>query len=82
MLSLTVYSRAQCPLCDKAILELNALQEELPFHYHTVDIYGDDALLEQYQLMIPVVVHGEDILQYGLIRKEHIRKRLLEKMGD
>ncbi|GGJ64615.1 glutaredoxin [Anoxybacillus voinovskiensis] len=78
----TLYSKIDCPLCEKAKAVLQELQQEYGFEINEIDIYKDDALLEKYQLMIPVVeVDGEE-LAYGRIHKEFIRKRLLERMNS
>jgi glutaredoxin len=75
-----MYSKNICPLCDKAKRVLEEIQEEIAIDLEEIDIYQDDALLEKYQLMIPVIeIDGEEIA-YGLIQKEPIRKRLLEKI--
>ncbi|MCL6587563.1 MAG: glutaredoxin family protein [Anoxybacillus sp.] len=77
-----LYSKIDCPLCEKAKAVLQELQQEYGFEINEIDIYQDDTLLEQYQLMIPVVeVDGEE-LGYGRIHKEFIRKRLLERMNS
>ncbi|MCZ0756536.1 glutaredoxin family protein [Anoxybacillus sp. J5B_2022] len=77
-----LYSKIDCPLCEKAKAVLQELQQEWNFQINEIDIYENDALLEKYQLMIPVVeVDGEE-LAYGLIHKDFIRKRLLERMDS
>ncbi|OEH92304.1 glutaredoxin family protein [Bacillus solimangrovi] len=79
-MKVVMYSRKQCPLCEKAKIQLLALQTEFQFEFEEVDIYENDSLLERYQLMIPVVeINGEEV-EYGQIVKENIRKRLLKKM--
>jgi glutaredoxin len=78
-MKITLYSKVDCGLCDKAKMILQELREEFGFELEEIDIYQDDRLLEQYQLMIPVVeIDGEEI-EYGIIHKEVIRKRLLQK---
>jgi glutaredoxin len=75
-----MYSKNNCPLCDKAKRVLEEINEEFPITIEEIDIYQDDALLEKYQLMIPVIeIDGEEIA-FGMIQKEPIRKRLLEKI--
>ncbi|WP_407681724.1 glutaredoxin family protein [Pseudalkalibacillus salsuginis] len=77
MLTVHFYTKANCPLCDKALLVLEELQEELGFTIEERDIYQDDEWLEAYGVIIPVVqVDGED-LQYGIIERIPLRKRLL-----
>lgn len=75
-----MYSKIDCPLCDKAKKVLQDLGNEVPLEIEEIDIYKDDQLLEKYQIMIPVVeIDGVEVA-YGIIHKEFIRKRLLKKI--
>jgi glutaredoxin len=75
---INLYSKTNCPLCDKAKQVLQELQKEFSFQINEIDIYQDDVLLEKYQLMIPVVeIDGEEVA-FGIVQKDVIRKRLLE----
>jgi glutaredoxin len=75
---INLYSKTNCPLCDKAKQVLQELQKEFSFQINEIDIYQDDELLEKYQLMIPVVeIDGEEV-DFGIVQKDVIRKRLLE----
>ncbi|EZP74976.1 glutaredoxin [Parageobacillus genomosp. 1] len=77
-MKINLYSKTNCPLCDKAKQVLQELQNEFSFDINEIDIYQDDKLLEKYQLMIPVVeIDGEEI-DFGIVQKDVIRKRLLE----
>jgi glutaredoxin len=77
-MKVNLYSKTNCPLCDKAKQVLQELQNEFSFQINEIDIYQDDTLLEKYQLMIPVVeIDGEEV-DFGLVQKDVIRKRLLE----
>ncbi|MBA2875729.1 glutaredoxin family protein [Thermaerobacillus caldiproteolyticus] len=77
-----LYSKVDCPLCEKAKAVLQELQKEYDFQINEIDVYSDDALLEKYQLMIPVVeIDGEEI-DYGMIQKEILRKRLLRELNS
>ncbi|WP_110112474.1 glutaredoxin family protein [Bacillus sp. CGMCC 1.16541] len=80
-MNMILYTRKTCPLCDKAKVVIEELQEEFAFSFNEQDIYEDDQLLEKYQLMIPVVEIDGIEVAYGQIKKDFIRKRLLEKMG-
>ncbi|WP_425467161.1 glutaredoxin family protein [Pseudalkalibacillus caeni] len=76
-INVILYSKENCSLCDKAKVVLDELNEEIPLSVKEVDIYKDDDLLEKYMVMIPVVeIYGEEV-DYGIISKEKIRKRLL-----
>ncbi len=81
ILTVTFYSKENCCLCDEGLDIVEELQEEYPLTINVVDIYKDDALLEKYQIMIPVVeVDGEEV-DFGILSKEKIRKRLLSLIG-
>ncbi|MGM7723758.1 glutaredoxin family protein [Metabacillus sp. Hm71] len=71
------YSKENCSLCDKGLAILKDIQKDLPFEYEIVDIYQDDRLLELYQIMIPVVKIDDEVVSYGILEKDAIRKRLL-----
>src|SRR5699024_12551271 len=49
------YTKDHCPLCEEAFALVKMLQFEYEFELEEIDIYIDDALLEKYQLLIPVV---------------------------
>lgn len=77
--TLTFYTRKKCPLCDKAKVVIDELEQEVEFVYIEKDIDDSDELTEKYGLMIPVVeIDGEEI-EYGHINKISIRNRLHEK---
>lgn len=80
-LKMKLYTRKQCPLCDKAKMVLIDLQAVYSFTLEEVDIAEDDFLTEQYGLMIPVVELNGEELQYGQIDKGFISKRLQEKIS-
>jgi glutaredoxin len=73
----TFYSKENCPLCDKGLALLQEIQKEISFDVDIIDIYKDDQLLELYQLMIPVVKIDDELVSYGKLEKDRIRKRLL-----
>jgi glutaredoxin len=76
MIHVVLYSKKECGLCDKAKAIIEELKAEFPLSVTEVDIYKDDALLEKYQIMIPVVeINGEEAA-FGIIHKDVIRKRL------
>lgn len=81
LLTMKLYTRNKCPLCDKAKAILVELQSNYDFLLEEVDIEKDDFLTEQYGLMIPVVELNGVEIQYGQIDKSFISKRLQEKIS-
>ncbi|GAE31608.1 glutaredoxin family protein [Halalkalibacter hemicellulosilyticus] len=82
MTEIIVYSKQHCPLCDKAIAQIEMLKEQYEFSIRVIDIYEDDELLEKYQLMIPVVeIEGEEV-DFGQISEKKVLKRLQSKNGE
>lgn len=77
MKKVTFYSKENCSLCDKGLAILQDIQKEVSFEVEIVDIYKDDQLLELYQIMIPVVKIDDELVSYGILEKDRIRKRLL-----
>jgi glutaredoxin len=59
-LTFTVYTRAQCCCCHKALDLLKDAQERYRFAIEEVDVDGDPALVAKYDTEVPVVaVNGE-----------------------
>lgn len=58
MLSVTLFSRENCHLCDQAEADLEALQEKYPHRLAIIDIKGAQALEAAYGIDIPVVEVG------------------------
>ena len=52
---LTFYTKENCLLCEEAYDLVEMLAHEYPIEIEVLDIYKDEALLEQYHLIIPVV---------------------------
>ena len=89
MLTVTLYARKDCGLCDEAKAELAALENEFPHRLAEVDIESDPALLKKYLVSIPVLEIGPYTLT-APITKEQLRMTLgaasdrrgqLEKIG-
>lgn len=72
-----VYTKEMCPLCEEAYAILEDLQTEIDFSVKPVDIYQDEALLEKYMVMIPVIEIDGEIIDYGRVSRKNVRKRLL-----
>lgn len=77
MLKIKFYTKDNCSLCDDAYAFLMMLQNEYPFELEEVDIYMNDELLEEYQLLIPAVRMNETFLtceEMGLDKLENALK--------
>jgi len=58
MLTVTLYTRKDCHLCEQAKADLESLQSKYPHRLVEIDIDGDPALQKKYLTEIPVVEVG------------------------
>ncbi len=63
MVTVTLYTRKGCHLCEQAKADLDSLQEYVPHRLVEIDIESDPALLKKYLVEIPVVEVGPYILK-------------------
>jgi uncharacterized membrane protein len=70
MLNVTLYSRADCHLCEQAETDLKALQEAVPHKLTVVDIDSDASLNDSFAQEIPVVEAGPFRLKAPFTRAE------------
>jgi hypothetical protein len=67
MTELTVIYREGCHLCDVMLAQLAALQVELGFRVRPVDVDSDADLVEDYGVLVPVLLLEErEICHYHL----------------
>jgi glutaredoxin len=67
--NVVLYARPGCHLCDEARDVILAVRERRPFSFAEIDIEGDDDLLREYGIRIPVVtVDGEERFQIAVDR--------------
>ena len=62
MLTVTLFTKPGCGLCDEVKFSLEQLQNNYPHQLLEVNITQDDALFNQYRYTIPVVQIGEQEL--------------------
>jgi glutaredoxin len=63
--TITLYSRPGCHLCDDARAALQRLHARFAFDLREVDITGDDDLHRRYLERIPVVaLDGEELFDF------------------
>ncbi|MBD3619132.1 MAG: glutaredoxin family protein [Chromatiales bacterium] len=59
---LTVYSRIGCHLCEDMQAQLMRLQSQWNFEFEVIDIDEDAALRERFNVKVPVLALGDDII--------------------
>ena len=90
MISVTLYSRAGCKLCDKAEQDLKALQDVIPHKLTVIDIDSEPSFRDAYALEIPVIEAGPFKLTAPFTRQDlqmtlgaaADRRAQLEKIND
>jgi len=70
MITVVLYGRKDCHLCDQARADLESLQAELPHTLLEIDVDSDPKLLREYGLEIPVAVIGPFRLKAPISRQE------------
>jgi glutaredoxin len=81
MLTITLYSKEGCPLCEEAKGLLRQLSGRYPHRLEEIYISSDRALLSQYRTTIPVVRIGDDEMA-APIDKEALADFLKAHMGQ
>ena len=72
----TVYTHADCHLCEDALTVLRGLQGECRFELREFDIRADDALHRAYFERVPVVaLDGEELCEF-VVDEALLRARL------
>jgi len=90
MLTVTLYMRQECHLCEQAKADLESLQEKYPHRLVEVDIDSDPALQRAYLVEIPVVEVGPYRLKAPFDKQKLMmtlgaandRRGQLEEIGD
>ena len=90
MISVTLYSRAGCKLCEEAEADLKALQDVVPHKLTVIDIDSESSFQDAYALEIPVVEAGPFKLKAPFSRQDlqmtlvaaADRRTHLEKIND
>lgn len=63
MITVTLYTKEGCGLCEDAKRDLTHLQANYPHRLTEIDITSDPALFARYRYVIPVIHVGEMELQ-------------------
>jgi glutaredoxin len=75
-LTVTVYTRAQCCCCHKAIDVLNEAQKRFGFRIDLVDIDSDPELVAQYDTEVPVVLVDGKVRFRGVVNPALLNRLL------
>lgn len=79
MKTITLYTKPDCPLCEKAETVLLEIQSEIAFRLEKVDITQDEKLFTQYRYEIPVIaINGHEFCRYR-VEREALRAALTLK---
>lgn len=89
MLTVTLYTRNDCHLCEQAKADLQSLQAQHPHRLVEIDIDADPILQKAYLVEIPVIEVGPYILKYPFDRQKlsmtlgaaRDRRGQLDKLG-
>jgi glutaredoxin len=74
--SVVVYHAEGCHLCERALVQVRALRDELGFELDEVSIDGDAELEARYREWLPVVeIDGERVFTYH-VHEDAFRRRL------
>ncbi|HIE57280.1 MAG TPA: DUF2085 domain-containing protein [Anaerolineales bacterium] len=90
MLTVTLYTRQNCHLCERAREDLQSLQEIIPHQLVEIDIDQDESLQKAYGKFVPVVQVGPYVTKAPFDRQKlqatlgaaRDRQTHLEKVGD
>ena len=75
-MTLTLYSKPGCHLCEDVRTLLEELQPQYGFRIIEIDITSDAALFARYRYDIPVVMRNGDEIARGRITDRELIERL------
>jgi glutaredoxin len=79
-LTFTVYTRAQCCCCHKAIDVLKEAQQRFGFAIEEVDVDGDPNLVAQFDTEVPVVTLNGKVRFRGVVNPALLNRLLSAEM--
>ena len=78
-LTVVIYGRPGCHLCDEALVVIERVRARMPFALEQRDIESDDELFKRYLERIPVV-EIDGVEAFELFVDEHEFERALAKV--
>ena len=76
MSTVTLYSKPECPLCDKAEAQLRKIMAGADMGLEIVDITRDDDLYARYWAQIPVIAFPDGRRLFAPIDEAELRRAL------
>jgi thioredoxin reductase (NADPH) len=77
---ITLYTRADCSLCDDTAAELRRLSGALNFSIVERDVDADPDLLARFNDVVPVVAAGERLIAQAPVDFTALRASLLDAL--
>lgn len=77
-MTVVVYGKPDCPLCDKALTIVARLKHEFGYQIAHTDITGDPALFTRYRDEIPVIVLDGREIAPGRVTLSTVRASLAQ----
>lgn len=71
-----MYYRVGCHLCEQMTASLCLLQSELDFEFEQVDIDQDAQLRARYDVDVPVVTLGGEVVCFHFFEEEMVRQAI------
>ena len=81
MITVELYGKPDCCLCDDAKAVLRRVQAEIPFRLREIDIQGDPELMKKYGEQVPVVYVGGMKAFKFRVDEAKLRRRLAREAG-
>jgi glutaredoxin len=73
--TLVLYTKADCPLCERMKAELARARLSTPWRLEEVDVDGDPELRVRYGLSVPVLLLGARVLAKGRTTADELARR-------
>jgi glutaredoxin len=74
-MTVTLYTRRGCHLCDEAKREIESARRQAEFDYEEFDIDADAQLRQLYNEEVPVIsIDGRKVFQYRLTAGELLKR--------
>jgi glutaredoxin len=76
-----IYSKPDCPLCEKAKRVIQQVQTRIPFQLNELNIEEDRTLFDEFQYDVPVIfIDGRKAFKHR-VSEEELERRLKRALG-